>query len=96
MRIEQLTCAIGAELLDVDLGDAVRDDGLFNEIYTALLKYKVLFLRDQDLDKFSRQDHDGVRATPRPARNSSDGAQPPGCPWPDANLQDPRQPARPL
>lgn len=54
MRIEQMTCAIGAELLDVNLGDAVRDDGLFNEIYAALLKHKVLFLRDQDI---SRADH---------------------------------------
>ena len=57
MRIEQMTCAVGAELLDVNLGDAVRDDGLFNEIYAALLKYKVLFLRDQNLDKLSRIDH---------------------------------------
>lgn len=57
MRIEQLTCAIGAELLDVNLGDAVRDDGLFQEIYAALLKHRVLFLRDQDLDKLSRKDH---------------------------------------
>ena len=57
MRIEQLTCAIGAELLDVNLGDAVRDDGLFKEIYAALLQHKVLFLRDQDLDKLSRRDH---------------------------------------
>jgi taurine dioxygenase len=57
MRIEPLTCAIGAELLDVSLGDAVHDDGLFNEIYAALLKYKVLFLRDRDLDKLSRKDH---------------------------------------
>ena len=57
MRIEQLTCAVGAELLDVNLGDAVRDDGLFNEIYAALLKYKVLFLRDQDLNRLSRKDH---------------------------------------
>ena len=57
MRIEPVTCAIGAELLDVNLGDAVRDDGLFHEIYAALLKYKVLFLRDQDLDKLSRKDH---------------------------------------
>ena len=46
MRIEQMTCAVGAELLDVNLGDAVRDDALFKEIYAALLKYKVLFLRD--------------------------------------------------
>ncbi len=57
MKIEQMTCAIGAELLDVNLGDAVRDDGLFNEIYAALLKHKVLFLRDQTLEKLSRKDH---------------------------------------
>ncbi|TVO63600.1 TauD/TfdA dioxygenase family protein [Denitromonas ohlonensis] len=57
MKIEPLTCAIGAELTDVNLGDAVRDDGLFQEIYAALLKHKVLFLRDQDLDKLSRRDH---------------------------------------
>jgi taurine dioxygenase len=57
MRIEQMTCAIGAELLGVNLGDAVRDDGLFNEIYAALLKYKVLFLREQNLDRLSRKDH---------------------------------------
>ncbi|CAG4883671.1 Taurine dioxygenase [Georgfuchsia toluolica] len=57
MRIAQMTCAIGAELLDVNLGDAVRNDDLFNEIYAALLKYKVLFLRDQNLDRLSRKDH---------------------------------------
>ena len=42
----------------MNLGDAVRDDGLFNEIYAALLKFKVLFLRDQDLDKLSSRDHE--------------------------------------
>ncbi len=57
MRIEPLTCAIGAELVDFNLADAVRDDGLFQEIYAALLQHKVLFLRDQTLDKLSRQDH---------------------------------------
>ena len=57
MKIEQMTCAIGAELLDVNLGDAVRDDDLFKKIYDALLTHKVLFLRDQTLDKLSRQDH---------------------------------------
>ena len=56
-RIEPMTCAIGAELTGLNLGDAVRDDGLFNEIYAALLQYKVLFLRDQTLDRLSRQDH---------------------------------------
>ena len=57
MRVEQLTCSIGAELLDVNLAEAVRDDGLFKEIYAALLKHRVLFLRDQTMDKLSRQDH---------------------------------------
>mgnify|MGYP002039778456 CR=1 FL=1 len=47
MRIEPMTCAIGAELLGVRLADAVRDDALFSEIRAALLRHKVLFLRDQ-------------------------------------------------
>ena len=54
MRVEQLTCAIGAELSGVNLGDASRDDGLFAEIKALLLKHKVLFLRDQDI---SRAEH---------------------------------------
>ena len=54
MKIEQLTCSIGAELLDVRLDDAAHDEGLFAEIYQALLKHRVLFLRDQDI---SRQAH---------------------------------------
>jgi taurine dioxygenase len=57
MRIEPLTCALGAQLHDVNLADAVRDDGLFKEIYAALLQHKVLFLRDQTLEKLSRLDH---------------------------------------
>ena len=57
MRIEPLTCAIGAELVNVNLADAVHDDGLFNDIYAALLQHKVLFVRDQTLDKLSRLDH---------------------------------------
>ncbi|WP_233869894.1 TauD/TfdA dioxygenase family protein [Paraburkholderia adhaesiva] len=54
MRIEQLTCAIGAELTGVNLADAVHDNGLFAEIKAALLQHKVLFLRDQNI---SRADH---------------------------------------
>lgn len=46
MRVEPLTCAIGAELLDVSLADAVHDDGLFAEIRAQLLRHRVLFLRD--------------------------------------------------
>jgi len=51
MRIEPLTCAIGAELVGVNLGDAARDDALFADIKAALLKHKVLFLRNQDITR---------------------------------------------
>jgi taurine dioxygenase len=54
MRVEQLTCAIGAELVGVNLADAIDDDGLFAEIRAALLQHRVLFLRDQDI---SRAEH---------------------------------------
>jgi len=56
-KVEPLTCAIGAELVNLSLGDAVRDDSLFHEIYAALLQHKVLFLREQTLDRLSRVDH---------------------------------------
>ncbi|HXE21747.1 MAG TPA: TauD/TfdA family dioxygenase [Rhodoferax sp.] len=51
MRIEPLTCAIGAELRNVSLGEASRDAGLFAEIKALLLKHRVLFLRDQDITR---------------------------------------------
>ncbi|MFC7411698.1 TauD/TfdA dioxygenase family protein [Hydrogenophaga atypica] len=51
MRIEPLTCAIGAELVGVNLGEAARDDTLFAEIKAALLQHKVLFLRDQHITR---------------------------------------------
>src|SRR5262245_25351081 len=51
IKVEPLTCSLGAELSGVDLGDASRDDALFAEIHALLLKHKVLFLRDQ---QFSR------------------------------------------
>jgi len=54
MRVEQLTCSIGAELSGVDLADAIRDDGLFAELRQLLVEHKVLFLRDQN---FSRAEH---------------------------------------
>lgn len=51
MKVEQLTYAIGAELTGVNLADAVNDDGLFAEIRAALLKHRVLFLRDQNITR---------------------------------------------
>ncbi|MFJ9409446.1 TauD/TfdA dioxygenase family protein [Streptomyces sp. NPDC101393] len=49
LRVEPLTCTIGAELSGVSLADAARDEELFAEIRELLLRYKVLFLRDQDI-----------------------------------------------
>lgn len=54
MRVEPLTCAIGAEISGVNLGAAARDDVLFADIRALLLQHKVLFLRDQDI---SRAEH---------------------------------------
>jgi len=54
MRIEQLTHALGAEITGVKLADAVHDDGLFAELRAALLKHRVIFLRDQEI---SRAEH---------------------------------------
>jgi len=51
MRVDQITCAIGAELSGVSIADAVHDDGLFAEIRATLLKHRVLFLRDQDITR---------------------------------------------
>ena len=51
MRIETLTTHIGAELVGVDLAKAVSNDSLFEEIRSALLAHKVLFLRNQLLTK---------------------------------------------
>jgi taurine dioxygenase len=54
MQVEQLTCALGAELTGVSLADAIHDDALFAEIRALLLRHRVLFLRDQD---FTRAEH---------------------------------------
>ena len=53
-RVEPLTCAIGAEVGNVNLGVASRDSGLVAEIRSLLLKHKVLFFHDQD---FTRAEH---------------------------------------
>jgi taurine dioxygenase len=54
IKAEPLTCAIGAEIFNVDLGAASRDADLIAEIRQLLLTYKVLFFRDQD---FTRAEH---------------------------------------
>ncbi len=54
IKVEPLTCAIGAELRNVNLGAASRDAQLMAELRVLLLKYRVLFFRDQDI---SRAEH---------------------------------------
>ena len=51
LKVEPLTCAIGAELSNVSLGVASRDPGLVAEIRALLLKHRVLFFRDQDITR---------------------------------------------
>src|SRR3982750_3838271 len=51
IKVERVTCAIGAELSGVSLGDASRDDLLFEEVRSLLLQHKVLFLSDQDITR---------------------------------------------
>jgi taurine dioxygenase len=51
IRVEQLTCALGAELQNVNLGAASRDPALVAEIKALLLQHRVLFFRDQDMTR---------------------------------------------
>lgn len=51
IRVQPLTCAIGAELSNVDLGAAARDAVLANEIRALLVQHKVLFFRGQEITR---------------------------------------------
>ncbi|HSW04052.1 TauD/TfdA dioxygenase family protein [Aquabacterium sp.] len=51
MQVEPLTCTIGAELRNVDLGTAAHDADLLAEIRALLLRHRVLFFRDQDITR---------------------------------------------
>jgi len=51
IKVEPLTCTIGAELSNVDLGVASREPELVAQIRSLLLKHKVLFFRDQDITR---------------------------------------------
>ncbi|MES2290103.1 MAG: TauD/TfdA family dioxygenase [Pseudomonadota bacterium] len=50
LTIEQLTPTIGAEVSGVDLGQPL-DRGVRDELYALLLRHKVLFFRDQNIDR---------------------------------------------
>ena len=51
IKVEPLTCTIGAELSNVNLGVASREPELVAQIRELLLKHKVVFFRDQDMTR---------------------------------------------
>jgi len=51
IKVEPLTCSIGAVLSNVNLGVASRDSAMVAEIRALLLKHRVLFFRDQDITR---------------------------------------------
>lgn len=51
MKVEPLTCALGAEVSGINLGDAARDNEVFQKVKSLLLQYKVIFFRDQDITR---------------------------------------------
>src|SRR3954467_15736257 len=51
IEVAPLTASIGAELRQISLAEASRDDLLFAELKALLLQYKVLFVRDQDITR---------------------------------------------
>ncbi len=84
IKVEQLTCTIGAELGNVDLGVASRDPDLVAEIRALLLQHRVLFFRDQDHHaRRARR----LRAALRRARGSPRRRQRSGEPGARAHLQ---------
>lgn len=48
-KVEQLTCSIGAEISNINLGVASRDTAMMAEIRKLMLQHRVLFFRDQDI-----------------------------------------------
>jgi taurine dioxygenase len=51
LHVEPLTCTIGAEVSNVNLGVASRTPELVAELRALLLKHRVLFFRDQDITR---------------------------------------------
>jgi taurine dioxygenase len=49
MKVETLTCALGAQVSDLRLAEAGRNSDMAGAINELLLKHKVLFFRDQDM-----------------------------------------------
>lgn len=75
MKVEQLTCALGAEIKDIRLAEAATNADLAGEINALLLKHKVLFIRDQEM---TDAEHAGIarqfgELEDHPLANSAEG-----------------------
>lgn len=57
MKVEKLTCALGAEISDIRLSEAATNADLAGAINDLLLQHKVLFFRDQEM---TDAEHAGV------------------------------------
>ena len=90
IQVEPLTCSIGAELSNVNLGAASRDPELVAEIRALLLKHKVLFFRDQDI---TRAEHVAFARHFGELEDHPVAGSDPEHPGPGAHLQD--RPTRP-
>ena len=55
LSIHPLSGALGAELHNVDLAQPLSDE-MFQAIHAALLKYEVIFFRDQDISPATQRD----------------------------------------
>jgi taurine dioxygenase len=51
LQAHPLTCAIGAQVDGANLGQASRNQAVFEEIKALLLEYKVLFFRQQNMTR---------------------------------------------
>jgi taurine dioxygenase len=51
LRVEPLTCAIGAVVTNVQISAASRDKDLVTALHRLLLQHKVLFFRNQDMTR---------------------------------------------
>ncbi len=75
MKVELLSCALGAQISDIRLAEAATNADLAAELNDLLIKHKVLFFRDQDM---TDAQHAGVARQfgdleDHPLANSADG-----------------------
>lgn len=51
IKVEPLTCSIGAQISNINIGIASADPAMMAEIRKLMLQYRVLFFRNQDITR---------------------------------------------